>query len=297
MATLEDWQRAGRIAAALIERGKKLIKPGVRLLDIATTVEDELAKAGAALAFPINLSLNSTAAHDTPEPGDPRVLDESHLVKLDIGVCVNGAIADRAVTVDLTESWKELVKASEEALEAALKLATPGTALCSIGRAISEIIESYGYKTIRNLSGHGLSEWSLHTGLSIPNHDNKDMRELSAGSYIAIEPFATDGGGMVGERGEPKSWSLVQSKAVRDPVARVLLRQLGRFKGLPFSLRQLTLPGQSLQRLRLALRALDDVGALKSYPPLIERANGMVSQAEHTVLVAEKPQILSAETF
>ena len=92
------------------------------LVEIAQKIEKEIIRLGAQPAFPVNLSIDEIAAHYHPTLEDETIA--TGLLKIDIGIHINGFIADSAFSIDLTSNnkYKELIKASEEALENALKL-------------------------------------------------------------------------------------------------------------------------------------------------------------------------------
>ena len=115
---LDSYIKAGKICREVQENAKKNIKKGQKLLDIA---EKDILVLGGKPAFPVNLSLNNIAAHYTPSIDDKTILEED-VIKVDIGVHVNGFIADSAMTLDFSGKNKGLVKASEKALENALKM-------------------------------------------------------------------------------------------------------------------------------------------------------------------------------
>ena len=121
----------------------------------------------AGLLFPAISQETEEAAHATPKAGDTDVFGKD-MVKLDLGVHVDGYIADSAVTVDLSGN-SDIVKAAEEALAAAIDLARPGITTGEIGAAIEESIRSYGLNPIMNLTGHGLSQYEAHDDPSVPN--------------------------------------------------------------------------------------------------------------------------------
>jgi methionyl aminopeptidase len=280
----DDWLKAGRIAAEVRESSRTLIKPGTRLLDIANEIEASIRKKGAVPAFPVNLSLDETAAHYTPIADDPTILD-TQVIKVDIGVSFKGAIGDTAYTVDLSGQHKGLVKASEDALKAAMKMMQPGTRLGDIGKAIHETIQSHGYTPIRNLSGHGLELNSVHNPPTIPNFDTGDRTELKPGQHVAVEPFATTGTGMIRESVNPMIYSQINARPVRSQMTRDVLKDIIEYQGLPFATRWLK---HSPGKLAFALRDLVQSQNLREYPPLVEVRGGIVSQAEHTFLIGEK---------
>ncbi|MBW2963999.1 M24 family metallopeptidase, partial [Candidatus Woesearchaeota archaeon] len=172
--TLNNYLKAGMIAAQALEYGRGLVKPGVRILDVANQIEARIVELGGQPAFPVNISFDQTAAHDTPSHDDARVFEEQ-VVKLDVGVHVNGCVGgDTATTIDLSKKYTDLVKASRDALNAALKVVQVGATLGEIGKEIEDAIQSFGYQPVRNLSGHGIGEWSVHESPSIPNYDTED---------------------------------------------------------------------------------------------------------------------------
>ena len=118
---LEDWKKAGRISAAALNCGKRLIKRGVSLLEVCDAVNAKILELGARPSFPAQISVDYIAAHYCPEAGDKTILD-AQVCKLDVGACFNGAMGDNAVTVDLSGKYPELVAASEKALAAAIKV-------------------------------------------------------------------------------------------------------------------------------------------------------------------------------
>jgi len=193
---IDDLKRACKIASQALEYGKNLIKKDVYLLDIAESVDKKIISLGGEIAFPSQLSMDDLAAHFCPTKNNNPVL-ENQVVKLDVGAHINGFIGDNACTVDLSKENQELVKASRDALNNAIKVIKPGITLGEIGKAIQETIIGYGFAPVRNLSGHGLGKFQVHTSPSIPNYDNHDSTKLKQGDVFAIEPFATNGAGHV----------------------------------------------------------------------------------------------------
>ncbi|WP_456423493.1 type II methionyl aminopeptidase [Thermococcus sp.] len=278
--------RAGEIARKVKEEVKDMVKPGARLYDIAEFVERRIVELGGKPAFPCNLSLNEIAAHYTPYKGDETVLKEGDYLKLDLGVHVDGYIADTALTFRVGMEEDELMESAREALENAIATVRAGVIVRDVSRAIEETIRGKGFNPIVNLSGHKIERYKLHAGVSIPNvYRQADTYELKEGDVFAIEPFATTGAGQVIEAPPALIFMYVRDRPVRMLQARRLLVHIKReYKTLPFAYRWLQgfLPeGQ----LKLALAQLDKVGAIYSYPILREVRGGMVAQFEHTVIV------------
>lgn len=290
--TREDWIKAGRISAEVLQYGKSLIKKGKSILEICDACDKKIFDLGAIPAFPSQISCNHIAAHFCPDEND-KTLFEDQLASLDIGACINGAIGDNAATVDLSGKYSDLVKASQEALEAALKIVGVGVKLSGIGKAIHDVINSYGFSPVRNLSGHGLGVYSIHEKPTIPNFDTGDSAVLEKGMKIAIEPFATSGKGMIYESSPSTLFSLYRKKPVRNTFARQILAEIEKYNGLPFTTRWLTRKFGAL-KVNIALKELLQLDILKSYAPLPDLAHGMVSQAEHTVIV-DDPIIITTK--
>ena len=282
-----SYQKAGEIAKEVVKLLKAEIKPGVSLLKIAETGESKIRELGGKPAFPINTSLNEIGAHYTPIPNDKIVVGED-IIKIDIGVHINGFIADTAFTLDFTNDYGDMLKANEKALDEALKLAKPGTNVREIGEAIQKTISEAGYQPIVNLSGHTLGNYQIHAGQNIPNTKTGDF-VLEENMVIAIEPFATDGEGKVTDSPESVIFRYLEDKPVRMREAKTVLKTAReRFEGMPFALRWVKLPQL---RLRIALNQLIQANAIYSYPILMEKARGKISQFEHTVIVRDKPEV------
>ena len=278
---LEKYRKAGDILARIREEASSMIDVGVSILEVANFVEEKTRELGGEPAFPCNISRDRVAAHDTPRPQDESVFGEE-MVKLDIGVHVDGYIADSAVTVDLG-GHPDLVEASRAGLSAAIELVEPGVSTATLGAAIEEAIRGYGYNSVANLTGHGLGRYQAHGEPSVPNRSIEKGVILSQGDVIAIEPFATDGIGRISEAREAEIFSFVAKRPVRAPPARALLKLVQEnYSTLPFARRWL-----SGERIDYALNQLLRAGVLHRYPLLWEAEGTLVSQAEHTVIVME----------
>ena len=280
---IQKFKKAGKIAATARDYGASLIKIGASLLEVTEKIEKKVKELGGEFAFPPQLSLNDVAAHYCAEPDDKTVFKKGDLVKLDVGVHIDGYIGDTALTVDLGENEK-LVKASRDAVNNAIKVIKPGITLGEIGKVIQESIQKYGFSPVRNLSGHGIGKYEFHGKPNIPNIDTKDTRTLKKGQVIAIEPFATPGHGVIYESGNANIFSQTNSKPVRNRTTRKILKEIENFKGLPFTTRWLTKKFNPI-KVKFALRTLIKKEIITSYPPLPERTHGLVSQGEHTLIV------------
>ncbi|WP_227133596.1 type II methionyl aminopeptidase [Halorubellus salinus] len=277
----EKHREAGEILAQVRDEAADRLEVGTSYLEISEWAEDRIRELGGTPAFPVNVSVDEEAAHGAAGPDDDRVVGEE-MVKLDIGVHIDGWLADTAVTVDFSGN-QDLVEAAEEALDAALDVVEAGVDTGTIGAEIEDVIEAYGYNPVVNLTGHGLGHWEQHTAPNIPNRGVSQGTTLEVGDVVAIEPFATDGSGKVSEGQQEEIYSLEREASVRDRSARQALEQITEdFKTLPFATRWLDVP-----RPEMALRRLKMNDIVHGYPVLKEEDGCLVSQREHTIIVTE----------
>ena len=283
---LEKYEKAGQVCAKVRDQLRSFVKPGVSLLQIADEAESATQDFGGHAAFPVNLSLNNQAAHYTPSKNDPTILKEDDLIKVDVGVHVDGFIADCAFSYSASEKHAKLIEASEQALKAAIEAMKPGVNVKEIGRLVKEKINSYGYNPVENLCGHSLAPFILHAGQEIPNAPSGNY-ELKEGDVFAVEPFATDGQGRVREGDYCQIYSVILlGKKVRMPSSRKILDfATNEFQTLPFARRWLSGLGLSETETDFGLAGLVKNGILHAYPVLAEKPGLFVSQAETTVVV------------
>lgn len=290
----QDFLRAGAIAKEVRAFGKSLVTKGASYNDVIKQIHQKIISLGAIAAFPPQLALNHVAAHYLPQP-DQDIIFSNEVVKLDIGVCYNGAIGDCAVTIDLSGNYQPLVDAAEAALAAAESIIKVGLPIRQIGKIIAETIASHGFTPVKNLMGHGLGRYKIHTPPSIPNYDDRSKAIIKPGMTFAIEPFATDGKGLIYEEAGATIFSLIAEPKTVSSTTRLLLDKIKSFNGLPFAIHDLISKELPLLEVRIGLeKLLKGAGAgemIAGYGPLIEVAHGMVAQAENSVLVDEKGKV------
>lgn len=277
----EKHREAGRILAEVREAAAERVEVGASHLDVAEWAEERIRELGGEPAFPVNISIDHEAAHATPSIDDDTTFGEE-MVNLDIGVHVDGWLADTAITVDLSGN-PDLKDATEDALDAALDIIEPGIHTGEIGAEIEDVIDGYGYNPVVNLTGHGLGHWEQHTPPNIPNRAVDSGVELSVGDVVAIEPFATDGGGKVNEGTTEEIFALERERSVRNRQARQAIDQItDQFRTLPFATRWL-----DVSRAEMAIRRLKQADIVHGYPVLQEDEGNLVSQKEHTIIITE----------
>ena len=282
---LEPLREAGRIAAAARGFGAKRIVAGARLLDVCSAVEDEIARLGGGLAFPVQTSRNEIAAHYCPAPDDATRYADGDLAKLDLGVHVDGWVVDTALSVSVGDHQgnARLIAATGAALRAALAVAGPKVPVSRLSAQIEAAVKASGVKVVRNIGGHGVGRWTVHCPPSIPNTPDASDAVLEAGAVVAIEPFATAGAGLVTERGRAEVFRLDPRHPGDASLPAALLEAMQGFRGLPFSRRQLGAFAPAA--VEAALKILAVVGALDAYAPLVEVSGRPVAQTEHTIAI------------
>jgi methionyl aminopeptidase len=285
--------QAGEIAKKVKAFAKEIIKKDMPLLEIANKIDAKIEELGARPAFPVNLSINEIAAHYTPSYNDET---KAHgLLKVDIGIHMDGWIADTAFSIDLenSEENKKIIEASKFALENVEKNINSNSTISEIGKIVEDSINKKGYNPIVNLSGHSMEQNELHAGISIPNINNNSNIQLGEGLF-AVEPFATNGSGRVND-GQPSGiYEVVNSKNPRSPLAREILEYImEEYYTLPFCSRWLV--KEFGTKALLGLKQLEQEGILHHFPQLIEASKGIVSQAENTFLIESDKVIITTK--
>lgn len=287
---LEKFRRSGKILRETREEIKNFVHEGMPIIEICEKVERLIREKGGKPAFPCNVSINEIAAHYTSPPNDKKVIPEKSLVKIDIGVHVDGYVTDTAITVSFNPEHVPLVEAAEKALEKAIENIRPNISTSKLGEIIEKTIKVRGFKPISNLTGHQVGRYLVHAGTSIPNVSHISFSKIKLGEVYAIEPFVTfqDGVGRVKDGDEVTIFRFLKLKSVKDSYAKQLLKYIvENFRTLPFAERWLknVIP---TEHSREAFRELLKSKALMGYPIFVEVSGKPVAQAEHTVLIVEE---------
>ena len=285
---------SGKIAARVLSEISTEIEPGKRLIKICALAEKKIKEYGGIPAFPLNISINHIAAHSTSPRGDKSEVPEFGLVKLDVGVHVDGYIADTARTIDIDGTLEGFVSATDDALSEAIELMHPGIELGDVGHTIERVIKEYGLRPIKNLSGHNLKKYRLHAGKLVPNVKKKGVGTIEVGEYYAIEPFATSGTGTVIDS---EYVYILANTGLDKPLEgtteklRTYLRD--KYGPLPFAIRWIGASNKDVdivEEIKILLKAR----ALRGFPMQIEKKGRPVSQTEHTVYISEDgPTVLT----
>ncbi len=290
----EKLRLSGRILRETREEMKHFVHEGLSIIEVCERAENLIRKKGGKPAFPCNVSINEVAAHYTSPPNDCRKIPEGSLVKVDIGVHVDGYVTDTAVTVCFNAEYESLVEAAEHALKAAIGNIQVGMPTARLGAIIEDSVKSRGFKPISNLCGHQVGRYVIHTGTSIPNVSQLSLAKIKLGGVYAIEPFVTvpDAVGRVENGDESTIFRLVKSRSMKNPYAKQLLKYIEEnFRTLPFAERWLqdVVPKENYKE---AFRELLAAKALMDYPIFVEVSRKTVAQAEHTVLMMKDRAVI-----
>ena len=282
---LKNYKKAMEISESVMKIAREMAVVGMKTFDLAEKVEEKIKELGGQPAFPVNISINEIAAHFTPELNDSLALGDGDLAKIDVGVHVDGYMSDAAFTVCVGKKSHPLVDASETALQEALKIIKPRAKVCEISEVVENTLLEKGFNPVRNLCGHGLEKFNQHGYPSIPNGKNKSQIELQEGTAVAMEVFATDGEGQVKDSSPTMIYKFIQDKPVRMLEARKVLDMAKKdFFMLPFAKRWVAKKISPI-KLDFALKQLEEIEAIQSFPVLKEISNGLVAQTEQTVLL------------
>jgi methionyl aminopeptidase len=206
-ADLLGLRRAGRVTRLALQAMRRAIRPGVSTSEIDAAGTAVLRAHGARSAPKIQygfprwtlVSVNDEAVHGIPgrrrlEPGD--------LVKLDVTAELNGYIADAAITVSVAPGRHEarrVAACARSAFRSALRAARAGNRTRDVGRAVEAEAARWGYRVLRELTGHGVGR-RIHEPPTVPNFDDPGCSDLlSEGMVITIEPLISAGSRFVKE--------------------------------------------------------------------------------------------------
>jgi methionyl aminopeptidase len=259
------------------------------IIELCEKTENLIRKKGGKPAFPCNVSINEIAAHYTSPPSDKRKIPEKSVVKVDIGVHVDGYVTDTAVTCCFNPEYKSMVDTAEEALKAAIKNIKPEMSTSKLGAIIEETIKTRGFKPISNLTGHQVGRYLVHAGTSLPNVSQLSFSKIKLGAIYAIEPFVTvpNAAGRVEDTEEFTIFRFLKSRSLKNPHAKQLSKYIEEnFRTLPFAQRWLeeAVPKEHHQE---AFNELLSSKAVMGYPVFVEVSRKPVAQAEHTVLIVD----------
>lgn len=338
---LDDFRKAALIHKIARKKALSLLYTGGKLADLVDAVEAIILKMlnqdpktyymkgsnnqNCGIAFPVGVNINNIVAHDSKngfinENTDDRKFYEGDVVKVDIGVHINGRIIDSAFTHIVTDKpgvhdknnvYNSVLEASRESVFFAIKMAGPDQRLYEMSESIAEIIESYEVnlnddgdglpiKPVKGIGGHNIKQYLIHGGkliLSEPDYEIQGDERMEEDEVYAIETYATTGYGVMTQNTEMNRCThfmeanhvyIENNKAITKKDKKLfrqtdLYQWLQTRKGLPYS--STWLDNKSIPKMEKALKMGISSGQLIAYPPLFDEDNSVVAQFEHTIHV------------
>jgi methionyl aminopeptidase len=198
---IEAMARAGRVVVETLELLGEAVEPGVTTRELDAVAEEHIRSRGGVptfkgyRGFPASIctSPNAMVVHGIP---GPYRLEEGDLISLDVGVTLDGFVADSAYTFpvgDVDSEAQRLLEAGQAALAAGIAEARSGNHVGDISAAVQRATEEAGFSVIRSLVGHGVGR-SMHEEPQVPNHGQPGRGpRLSPGMTLAIEPMISAG--------------------------------------------------------------------------------------------------------
>jgi len=199
---LEKMRRAGLAVWELLQELKSMVKPGISTLDFERVAEQRISERGVRAAFKglynypcvLCTSVNEEIVHGIPSP--KKILRDGDILKIDVGVEVEGYYGDSAITVpvgQISPSLQQLVRVTEESLYAAIDKVRPGARVGDVSSAVEQYVTPYGYSVVRDFVGHGIGS-HLHEEPKVPNYGTPGHGpKLKEGMVLAIEPMVNTG--------------------------------------------------------------------------------------------------------
>ncbi|KON32832.1 MAG: hypothetical protein AC479_06515 [miscellaneous Crenarchaeota group-6 archaeon AD8-1] len=284
---IEKFRLSGKILKNSRDELKSLIRENMLIIDICEKAESLIKEKGGEPAFPCNVSVNEITAHYTSPPKDKTRIPEKSLVKIDMGVHLDGYVTDTAFTICFNPEHIFMVSAAQEGLQAAIETIHSGISTSKIGEIIEKTIRNRGFRPISNLTGHSVGRYLIHAGTSIPNIKQFSFTKIKEGQVFAIEPFVTlpEAAGRVENHPKKTIFRLTKNKKIKNPYSQKLINYIDKkFKTLPFSERWLKgiVPENKHNQ---AFKNLINSKIISGYPVLIEASKKIVAQAEHTVII------------
>jgi methionyl aminopeptidase len=200
-AEMDTMARAGEVVASTLALLRHEARPGVTLGQLDRLAEEHIHGHGGVPTFKgyrgfpgsICASPNDMVVHGIP---GGYALQDGDLLSVDVGVTLDGYVADSAVTLpigEVSEVGLELIAVGEQSLEAAIEQCRPGNRLGDISHAVQEVVEAHGFGVVRALVGHGVGR-DMHEDPQIPNYGPAGRGpKLAPGMVFAIEPMITAG--------------------------------------------------------------------------------------------------------
>lgn len=222
---IELMRTAGRVVYDVLDRMRKMTRPGITTADLNEVAERMIADAGgeplfkgvrtSGVKFPfpsvICASVNSVVVHGI---ADGRVLEEGDILSVDCGVRLKGYCGDSATTVAvgrISTEAQRLLDVTSKSLDLAISEMRPGRRWCEVATLLQSYVESAGFSVVREFVGHGIGQ-QMHEEPKVPNYTDRRQKKndfrLEPGMVIAVEPMVNQGSAAV-KVGDASGWPQV----------------------------------------------------------------------------------------
>jgi methionyl aminopeptidase len=201
IAEIEGMALAGELVYETLALCAEALEPGITMLELDRIADEHIASKGGIptskgyKGFPAALCISPNAMVVHGIPTEYRA-QEADLISVDLGVTLNGLVADSAVTLpvgQISDDAQRLLDVCQDALAAGIAEARVGNHLSDISHAVQVVVEDAGFSVVRSLVGHGVGR-SYHEDPQIPNFGPPGRGPvLQEGMTLAIEPMITAG--------------------------------------------------------------------------------------------------------
>lgn len=285
-------------------------------LEIVNEIE-RLIKKECEIAFPVGIGINECIAHNTPLNNN-EIIKNGDLIKIDFGTHINGHITDSAFTIGVnTTKFDDLINISKRATMIGVENSGIDVLLSEIGEKIEEYIcskeieidnKSYVLKNIKELCGHSIAPYIIHSGKALPNCklDFEYNIRMKIGEKYAIEPFVTTGNGIcIYDNSNNNHYMLknISKNSIKPYLLNKYIMINTYYKSLPFTQRWLYENNDLIEKyysksndlynnINNDLNQLYKDKLLEIYPPIYDVKGSYVAQHEHNIIILESGILL-----
>lgn len=308
------YKAAAEICNKAIASAISSCKAGAKIVDVCQSTDGLIAKECGTIfkgkniekgvAFPTCISVNNTVGHFSPLPEDATVLKDGDVLKIDLGVHIDGWIAVQAQTILVQESFDspiagraaDAIQAARTAFEVALRLIRPGKKVSDVAGALSKVVEDFGCNLVEGVMSHQMKQFVIDGNKCVLNRPTPEHKVEDA-EFEENEVYAVDIVVSTGE-GKPRvldeKETTVYKRAIdmeyklKLKASRAVFSEINKkYPAMPFTVRALLTDGDSdLQKqLRLGLVECLNHGLLHPYPVLHEKTGEFIAQMKGTVLL------------
>lgn len=304
---VDKYQAAGKIANDVLQRVITRCVPDANIVEICaygdSEIEQEVKKVYGkkkiekGIAFPTCISVNEICGHFSPLKTEPHKLKEGDLVKIDLGVHIDGFIAVAAHTIvassksDVTAEGRQadVVHAAYNALQVALRLLKPGQKNNDITEAITKVCESYQCNAVEGVLSHELKKHLIDGNNVIINKSTFDQKvddyEFQVNEVFGLDIIVSTGEGKPKEselRTTVYKRAIEKSYSLKLKASRQFFSELNeKYPTLAFSLRSF----EDETTAKLAVSECTKHELLYPYPVLTDKEGEFVAQFKYTVMV------------